>query len=89
MNPEFKGKAVKWIKKNPQMAEEFINSHLPRILREPFKAGNKLKTKMSLYSYHFHRRPEYRAIYSVEGDKAVFYLIATREEVYKDLKNIV
>ena len=88
MKGEFKEKVIKWIKKNPQVAEEFINSHLPRILREPFKAGSKLKTKISLYSYHFHRRPEYRAIYSIESDKVIFYLIATREEVYRNLKNI-
>ena len=88
MNPEFKTKVIKWIKKNPQLAEDFINNHLPKILKDPFKAGSKLKTKISLYSYHFHRNPEYRAVYSIEKDKITFYLIASREDVYKDLKNI-
>ena len=88
MKPEFKERVIKWIRKNPQLAEDFINNHLPKILKEPFKAGNKLKTKISLYSYHFHRKPEYRAIYSIEDDKVIFYLIASREDVYKDLRNI-
>ena len=54
MEPEFKSKAVKWIKKNPDLAEEFIEKHLPKILKDPHKAGGKLKTKIGLYSYHFH-----------------------------------
>ena len=88
MKPEFKERVIKWIRKNPQLAEDFINNHLSKILKEPFKAGSKLQTKISLYSYHFHRKPEYRAIYSIEDDKVIFYLIASREDVYKDLRNI-
>ena len=88
MEAEFKTKVVKWIKKNPHSAEDFINNHLPKILKEPFKAGSKLKTKITLYSYHFNRKPEYRAIYGIENERVVFYLIASRESVYKDLKNI-
>lgn len=88
MTPEFKERVIKWIKKNPQLAEDFIDNHLPKILKEPFKAGSKLKAKITLYSYHFHRKPEYRAIYSIESGKVIFYLIASREDVYKDLKNI-
>jgi len=87
VEPEFKTKVVKWIKKNPQLAEEFIETHLPRILKEPYTAGSKLKN-MTVYSYHFHRKPAYRAIYGIERGKVVFYLIASREEVYKDLKHI-
>lgn len=89
MNIEFKPKVIKWIRKNPDLASEFIDKHLPKILKEPYISGGKLKTKLNLYSYHFHRKPEYRAIYNIEGDKITFYLIASREEVYKDLKNIL
>ena len=88
MKPEFKERVIKWIRKNPQVAEDFINNHLPKILKEPFKAGSKLQTNFSLYSYHFHRKPEYRAIYGIEDAKVIFYLIASREDVYKDLRNI-
>ncbi len=87
MEVEFKTKAIKWIKKNPHLAEQFIEKHLPKILNDPYKAGSKLKN-MTVYSYHFHRSPEYRAIYGIEKGKVVFYLIASREEVYKDLKNL-
>ena len=88
METEFKTKVAKWIKKNPRLAKEFIENHLPKILKDPYTAGSKLKN-MTVYSYHFHRKPEYRAIYEIEKDKVVFYLIASREEVYKDLKNIL
>ena len=88
MNVEFKQKVIKWIKKNPDLAKNFITNYLPKILKEPFRVGSKLKTKMRLYSYHFHRKPEYRAIYSIEGENIIFHLIASREDIYKDLKNI-
>lgn len=88
MEAEFKTKVTKWVKKNPQLAEEFIENHLPEILKNPYSAGNKLKN-INVYSYHFHRKPEYRAIYGIEKGKVVFYLVASREEVYKDLKNIL
>ena len=74
MEPFFKPKVVKWIKKNPELANEFLEYHLPKIFKEPFKAGSKLKTKIDLYSYHFHRKPEYRAIYSIENEKIIFHL---------------
>lgn len=35
MKPEFKERVIKWIRKNPQVAEDFINNHLPKILKEP------------------------------------------------------
>jgi len=88
VEPEFKTKVVKWIKRNPQLAKEFLENHLPKILKDPYTAGDKLKN-MTVYSYHFHRKPEYRAIYGIERGKVVFYLIASREEVYKSLKNIL
>ena len=87
MEAEFKTKAIKWIKKNSQLAEEFLENHLPMILKYPYTAGSKLKN-MAVYSYHFYRKPEYRAIYGIERGKIVFYLIASREEAYKNLKNI-
>ena len=89
MNPLFKPKVIKWIRKNPDLATEFIENHLPKILKEPFEIGDKLKTKMNLYSYHFHRKPEYRAIYSIENGNLIFHLIASREDIYKELKNIL
>ena len=89
MNIEFKARVIKWIKKNPDLARDFIDNHLPKIQAAPYKASHKLKTKLNLYSYHFHRKPEYRAIYSIENGKIIFYLIASREEVYKDLKNVL
>ena len=89
MSAEFKQKVSKWMKKNPGLAGDFIKNHLPKILKEPFRTGSKLKTNMSLYSYHFHRKPEYRAIYSIEGENIIFHLIASREDIYKDLKNIL
>lgn len=89
MESEFKSKVMKWIKKNPRLAAEFIDKHLNRILKDPVRSGVKLKTKIPLYSYHFHRSPEYRAVYEIDTDKVIFYIIATREEVYKDLKNLL
>ena len=89
MSVEFKQKVAKWMKKNPDLAKDFIDNHLSRILKEPFGAGGKLKTKMRLYSYHFHRKPEYRAIYSIEDGNIIFHLIASREDIYKDFKNIL
>ncbi len=89
MEAEFKSQVMKWAKKNPSIASEFIEKHLPKILASPYEYGDKLKTKIPLYSYHFHRKPEYRAIYGVSDSKVIFYIIATRETVYKDLKNLL
>ena len=87
MEAQFKTKVVKWIKKNPHLAKEFIEKYLPKILNNPYKIGGKLKG-LTVYSYHFHRSPEYRVIYGIEKNKVIFYLIASREEVYKNLKNL-
>lgn len=88
MQPRYKPHVERWVKKNPKLALEFFSVHLPIILANPYNAGPKLSGRGNYYSYHFHRKPEYRAVYSIEGTTVIFEIIGPREGVYKSFKNL-
>ncbi len=88
MQPRYKPHVERWVKKNPKLALEFFCTHLQLILANPYSAGSKLSGRGNYYSYHFHRRREYRAVYSIDGDNVIFEVIGPREGVYKDFKHL-
>jgi addiction module RelE/StbE family toxin len=85
-HPSFK-KDLKNLDK--KVAVEVRDIHLDRIHCNPFE-NPKLKGDLDgVYSYHFKsNNTQYRIAYSVENEEIIFYyMVAKRENFYKQLTN--
>ncbi|MEJ5167579.1 MAG: type II toxin-antitoxin system mRNA interferase toxin, RelE/StbE family [Arcobacteraceae bacterium] len=85
-HPNFK-KDLKNLDK--KVAVEVRDIHLGRIYNNPFE-NPKLKGDLDgVYSYHFKsNNTQYRIAYSVENEEIIFYyMVAKRENFYKQLTN--
>lgn len=77
--------AVRDLKSLPvNIQKEIVIKHLPIIRNNPFQVGRPLVGALhGERSYHFGRKPEYRAVYFVEGKTITVTLLGTREGIYK------
>lgn len=70
-------------RKHPELIREVLDVHVPNIAQNPYAAGKHLKGKLKcVWRYAFGHHPEYRILYTIEGNELHILDMDTRESIY-------